>query len=98
MTLIDPGYGYSNQYSNQNRTISITPGDTAVLVNASTPYTASVYGVLNSGIIVSGSGCVGTLYLASGGTINPNGLTAGILYPLTIASASLSAGALYVIS
>ena len=97
MSTIDPGYGYSNQYSNQNRAISITSGDTAILVTASTPYTASVYGVLNSGIIVSGS-AAGTLHLASGGTINPNGLTAGILYPFTIASATLSAGALYVIS
>lgn len=94
---IDPGYGYSNTYTDQSKAISISSNDSAVLVNSSTPYTASVYGVLNSGIMVSGSGCAGTLFLQNGGTIAANALTAGTLYPFTIASASLSAGSLYVI-
>jgi len=93
---IDPGYGYSNTYTQQNKAISINPSDSAVLVNSTTPYTASAYGILNSGILVSGS-AAGTIFLHNGGSISTNGLTAGVVYPFTVASASLSAGALYVI-
>jgi len=92
---IDPGYGYSNTYTNQASSLYIGSGDSSILVTSSTPYTAS--GVINSSVLVSGSGAVGTLYLTNGGTINVNGLTAGTVYPFALASASLSAGALYVI-
>lgn len=94
---IDPGYGYSNTYTNQASSLYIGSGDSSILVTSSAPYTASAYGVTNSSVLVSGSGAVGTLYLINGGTINVNGLTAGTVYPFALASASLSAGALYVI-
>ena len=93
---IDPGYGYSNTYTNQDKPIYIGASDSVISVTTASAYTASLYGIMNSGIMISGS-AVGTLYLAGGGTINPNGLTAGTVYPFVITSASLSAGGLYVI-
>lgn len=97
MALVDPGYGYSNAYINQTKAISLNPSDTAILVNSSTPYTASAYGVINSGVMVSGSGTTGTLYLYSGGTVNINALTNGTLYPFSIANATVTDGSIYVI-
>jgi hypothetical protein len=88
---IDPGYSYSNAYSNQRASLYMGIGDASQLVTGSLTLTN-----VNSGILLSGS-AAGTITLLDGSTINLATLSTGVQYTLALSAVSASAGGVYVI-
>ena len=88
---IDPGYSYSNAYSNQRASLNMGIGDASQLVTGSLTLTN-----VNSGILLSGS-VSGTITLLDGSTINLATLSTGVQYTLALSAVSASAGGVYVI-